>query len=214
MKYVSIDIETTGIDKENDQILEVGAIIEDTLNPLSFDDIPKFKAIIRHDVYRGNAYAINLNKRIFKILAKRETFKNMHDLVEYDDENNIIRLNQLASKLHEFLHFNLNNNKGGFASLGLEKIKINVAGKNFNGFDKPFLLKVPSINELIDFEYRSIDPAGFYTDFKNDEGFASLNTCLKRAGINKEIEHNALSDAWHVILTLRPQYERELIFFK
>ena len=37
MRYVSIDIETTGLDRQNDQVLEVGAVIEDTDKQLDFN---------------------------------------------------------------------------------------------------------------------------------------------------------------------------------
>ncbi len=49
MKYLSIDIETTGLDPLKDQLLSFGAIIEDTENPLPFDEIPKFHAAIKRN---------------------------------------------------------------------------------------------------------------------------------------------------------------------
>lgn len=42
MKYISIDIETTGLNPAVDQILEIGAILEDTLNPSTYDNAQKF----------------------------------------------------------------------------------------------------------------------------------------------------------------------------
>lgn len=73
MKYVSIDIETTGLDREKHQVLEVGAIIEDTNNPLPFDEIPRFKCIIGWEELMGSVFAINMNSRIVKILAEIPT---------------------------------------------------------------------------------------------------------------------------------------------
>ena len=46
MIYISIDTETTGIDKEKCQVIELGAIIEDTTKPLSFEESPKFECIV------------------------------------------------------------------------------------------------------------------------------------------------------------------------
>ena len=39
MKYISIDIETTGLDRDLCQVLSIGAVIEDTNNikPLEFE---------------------------------------------------------------------------------------------------------------------------------------------------------------------------------
>ena len=34
MRYISIDLETTGLDSENNQIIEFGAVLEDTNNIL------------------------------------------------------------------------------------------------------------------------------------------------------------------------------------
>ena len=48
MKYLSLHTETTGLDRDLDQVIEIGAIIEDTNNPLPFDEIPKFHAIVKY----------------------------------------------------------------------------------------------------------------------------------------------------------------------
>jgi hypothetical protein len=89
MKYVVIDIETTGVDPENNQILEFGAVIEDSANPLPIEEIPKFKCVILHDSYNGSAFAINLNRRIFDILAQFEGAKNHKDRVKITEEHNM-----------------------------------------------------------------------------------------------------------------------------
>ena len=64
MKYVSIDIETTGINKDFCDIIEFGAIIEDTENQKSYDQSPKFHRYLkppRPEGYRGELYAINMH---------------------------------------------------------------------------------------------------------------------------------------------------------
>ena len=58
MKYVSIDIETTGLDPETCQILQVGAVIEDTQNLLPLEELPKFNCIVEHPAYTGSPYAL------------------------------------------------------------------------------------------------------------------------------------------------------------
>jgi len=42
MKYISIDVETTGIDREKCQILSIGAVIEDTENIKPIKDLTFF----------------------------------------------------------------------------------------------------------------------------------------------------------------------------
>jgi DNA polymerase III epsilon subunit-like protein len=188
-KYVSIDIETTGVDPENNQILEIGAIIEDVNNLFSFDEIPKFKRILRHPIYSGAAFAINMNQRIFKELAK-----------ERSDE----KITYPGLVVQEFADFLLAN---GFDVPENEKrIKIVAAGKNFSSFDRMFLQKLPNWKAKITTGHRTLDPGMMYLDFKKDANTPSLKLCKERAGVAGEVTHNALEDAWDVIQVLRPFY--------
>ena len=54
MLYVSIDIETSGLNPKKDQILSFAAIIEDTSKALSFEDCPKFYATVIHRRIKGS----------------------------------------------------------------------------------------------------------------------------------------------------------------
>ncbi len=69
MKYVSIDIETTGTDEKIHQIIEFAAIIEDSENQLNFDEIPKFRRIVLNPEkkYVFSSYASNLNKDLIDV---------------------------------------------------------------------------------------------------------------------------------------------------
>ena len=66
MKYISIDIETTGLDPSTCQILSVGAIIEDSNNIQSYEDLPKFHVAIKHDQITGSPFAINMNRELIE----------------------------------------------------------------------------------------------------------------------------------------------------
>ena len=59
MRYVSIDIETTGLDPETCQILEIGAVWDDWTKPI--DELPVYHRLVVHKEYRGSAYALALN---------------------------------------------------------------------------------------------------------------------------------------------------------
>ena len=218
MKYVSIDIETSGLDRENDQVLEIGAIIEDTDKQLDFNEIPKYKAIINHDRISGSPYALHLNARIIEILVNIPKFKIGNDgdkfgieKTTYIREHNIIQPQDFALSFHTFLTSN------GYKENDNGQVKIITAGKNFASFDKPFLdrllelYRVPYANfdygiPYIDFGHRTIDPANLYIDFENDADIPSLGICLKRAGIDDEVTHNALLDAWDVVRVMRKIY--------
>jgi DNA polymerase III alpha subunit (gram-positive type) len=201
MKYISLDIETTGLDRENDQVLEIGAIFEDTNKQLSFEEIPKFHAILNHPRYSGTPFAIDLNQRIFKILAGR-TFLKDDEQVAYDDKFNIVRAINVSMEFYKWLY-----NTTKTSNMYGEPIKIIVAGKNVASFDIPFLENIPNWNHSrIKFGHRVIDPAMLYIDFNSDLSVPSLETCLERAEFSPNVTHNAIEDAWDVIKVLRKKY--------
>ena len=70
MKYVSIDIETSGLDHEKNCILSFGAIIEDTQKKLPYEECPKFNAIILQREIIGSPRAITMNKNIISMIAE------------------------------------------------------------------------------------------------------------------------------------------------
>ena len=188
MRYVSIDIETTGLDRDNDQIIEFGAIIEDTKKPQSYEDSPKFHAYLKYDRYCGGAYALALNQRIFDILAKGE-----------DDD--IMVSTELVPKFMEFLSL--------YGICG----KFTVAGKNFRDFDHEFLINHHRYvnvdwvwDKFIRTERRVLDPAVLFWNPLEDKVLPNQDTCLQRAGIEGKVDHTALGDAWQVIQLLRNKY--------
>lgn len=209
MRYVSIDIETTGLDAENYQILEVGAVIEDTLNVLPLDQLPTFSCIIEHPEYTGSAFAINMNQRLFQILAefsvadkeKRSAMRSAH---------HIMAPSLVPKALSEWLRAN------GFApreGSPTEQIRITAAGKNFGTFDKKFLEKLPNWSHNIQINQRIIDPAFAFTDWKQDDALPNLNTCMQRVNVQGEVTHFAVNDAIDVIKVIRAitnNYEKNL----
>ena len=201
MKYVSIDIETTGLDEFNCQTLSVGAIIEDTNNKLPFDEIPKFHVAIRHKEIKGSAFAINMNKNLIESIVQYETAESQ------DEKNDPVHMTgmqfvyerEVAPMLYKFLLAN------GIGVSG-KPITINAAGKNFGTFDRRFLNELPEMQNHVQFCSRVIDPAILFVDWTNDESLPSLNDCKKRAKLKGLVTHNALEDAWDVIQVLRTNY--------
>lgn len=198
LKYISVDIETTGLDFDNHQIIEFAAIFEDPHRFLNFKEIPKFKRIIRHDIYKGSAFAINMNARIFKILAEYESKRGPEKEV-FAAANGIIEPYELMPQFSLFVedcykHYDLKVPARG----------INVVGKNFAGFDGRFIEKLNP--GLIKINHVVGDPATLYTDFYKDDSFAGLQTCKDVAGISGIVSHDALEDAWDVVRVLRKKY--------
>ena len=208
MIYISIDLETSGLDPENCQILEFGAIVEDTNKKLPFDELPKFKRLIFNEEIKGSPFAINMNSRIISVFAD---YQSLHEkfingkvteegIMNFISENSITTIDKLASSFYNFL---INN---GFEDKKGSQIKINVAGKNFGMFDYKFLKLVPELEKLIKFNSRVLDPAILFVDWNNDKQLPSLNECKERNSIQGEVTHDAIEDAWDVIQVLRKSY--------
>lgn len=206
MKIVSIDIETTGVDKEYCQILEIGAVLFDTDKGLDqFDSCPKFKCIIDNGKHiQGQPYAIDMNARIFKILAGLEKFyrndeetKNARSL--YRTEYSIIAPSQFPDMFWTWLHVNglsgIPFELGTTHKIVKEPIYINVCGKNFSEFDKPFMIKeIPNLETRVRFRRRVLDPVTLFIN-STDEDPPGLGECMKRAGLDGSVTHDSLQDS-------------------
>ena len=190
MHYVSIDLETTGTNPDRNQIIEFGAVIENTNKNTPLEDLPRFKRIIKHPEYIGQAFALELNARIFK------------ELVNPTGAAQICKPEELAEAFKSFL---VNN---GFDLDKQGYVRLVAAGKNFGNFDLQFLNNLPQWREHIRISHKILDPAMYYIDFSRDHELPSLEECKIRAGLEETtVTHDALDDALDVIKLLRQQYK-------
>ena len=196
MKYISIDIETTGLDPETCQVIQIGAVIEDTLDPKPIEELPKFQCLVEHAQISGSPFALNMNSEILAKLGELER-GDRSDRSEIRKKYNILPLSLVARSIKMWLESN------GFKAEGDAPISISVAGKNFAGFDKPFLQKLPNWQGLIQIKQRVIDPAILFMDWSQDDSLPNLALCMKRAGTEGEVTHDALQDAIDVIRVIR-----------
>jgi hypothetical protein len=88
----------------------------------------------------------------------------------------------------------------------MSKTYLNCAGKNFAGFDKKFLEKLPRWKQVFSIRSRVLDPGILFVDWANDESLPSLDQCKQRAGIDGVVTHNAVEDAMDVVMLLRKKY--------
>lgn len=224
MKYISIDLETTGLDPENDQILSIAAIIEDSNNQLPFQDIPKIHIAIKREKISGSMFAINMNRELIKKIVNYQTAGNQdekNDLVQitgmqFLDESDVVEalyrfcyINELVELDPDYLVKTskiVNGIRFPILTSSMPKVHITCAGKNFGTFDKLFLEKLPRWKQVFRIRQRIIDPSVLFTDWKNDESLPGLLECKKRADISGIVTHDALEDAWDVIELLRKNY--------
>lgn len=225
MKYISIDVETTGLEKDRHQILSIGAILEDTTKKLPFEEIPKFHAAILHNEISGSTYAINMNRKIIEAIAHYQSAEDQ------DKKNDLVRMTgmqfyQEDKVVEGFFHWLCDNEmymqdpimNGQMVIMGdngkmypaltskMKPVSLNVAGKNFASFDKHFLERLPRWQQVIRIRQRMIDPSVIFTDWSEDSTLPNLQTCKQRANIDGIVTHDALEDAWDVIQLLRTQY--------
>jgi hypothetical protein len=219
MKIVSIDVETTGLDSERNQILSIGAIIEDTEKKLSFEEIPKFNAIVLHHEITGSPRAIIMNKEIISLMS--EYLEGDKEVRKKHDEHSgfqFLELDDVAKTFFDFLWKNglgysmtdaaktvriIDGHSYPVFGSNTKSILVNVAGKNFGTFDKLFLEKLPWWKKLIQPRQKIIDPATLCCDWHFEDALPSLKQCKERLGIKGIVTHNALEDAWDVIQILR-----------
>jgi oligoribonuclease len=221
MIYVSIDIETSGLNHDMNHVLSIGAIIEDTDKKLPFEEIPKFNAIVLQNNIQGSPRAITMNKEIISLMGEYLEGKNeVREILNNNSGYKFYEEDEVVAEFYRFLFANgfaYELGPGDFANTihnveypaigGKTKpITINVAGKNFGTFDKLFLQELPWWQKLIRTRQRVLDPAILMVDWKNDTSLPNLTTCKERAGVNGIVTHNALEDAWDVIEVLRKFY--------
>lgn len=205
MRYVSIDIETTGLDPNENQMIEFGAIIENSHFPLSYDESPKYRRIIlaKDKVYNFSSYAAKINANLIALISDIE---NGRAGVSFNNNKNITETAFYADELIPDFKIWLMTN--GFIENSKGTVQIVAAGKNFSGFDKQFIKSLSPESYGLKINYKAIDPATSFIDWENDLEPPSSDECLKRAGIIAETKHEALGDAWNVIQLLRTQYGR------
>lgn len=186
-KLLSLDIETTGLDKESHDILSIGMIVVDTdkvgKKP-KLKDLPHLYIAIKHEEVCGSLYALNMNK----------------DLIE-----GIIKGHVEGARLLDAVE--AGNAIADFLDTHFGKNKITVIGKNAAAFDIPFLENYfwMALGDKR-FRHRVIDVGSMYYDPNVLDEVPNLKQCKELAGIDGIVSHNALEDAFDVVLLERLKF--------
>jgi oligoribonuclease len=187
MKFVSIDIETTGLNPDTDDILEVGAVIGDFKSSVPVKDCPTFHCYILKGSYKGNPYALSMHPTILRRIA---TVEKPYRYITPENFN---------SHFERFLV----DNDIGYSDRSQTKVSFTPAGKNFAAFDLQFLNRHFKFSDYFSVAHRVLDPAILYFDVENDTMLPNTSECMKRAGIEGEVAHTAVEDAQVVVDLLK-----------
>ncbi|MBF9223752.1 3'-5' exonuclease family protein [Hymenobacter ruricola] len=193
MRYVSLDLETSGSHPQRHQVLELAAVIEDSRHPRPLPELPAFRRVVRHPEYVGSAGALALNARLLQELARQ------------DPNPELCTPAELLPQLREFLLAH------GFRADATGCVAVTMAGKNIGVFDLGFLKALPGYGQAVRAEPAMLDPAAFYLNWHKDSRLPSMSICKARARFpDREVAHEALADALDVVRLLRPFYQLPL----
>ena len=207
MKYVSMDLETTGVMvRDHSRILMISMVVEDTKqHNVPVEDLPHFTAIVQNEAFQGEATALVMNAWILvaiefhksKMTAEKFFIRQSELGIPQDtiakgvaaqQKYAIAPMDKIVPSANLFLseHFGT-------------KDKITVAGKNAAGFDMTFLPM-----ELKDrFRHSVIDPGSIFWNPDTDRMLPHSSEVMKRAGLPYVDAHDALGDARMMINALR-----------
>ncbi len=137
MRYVSLDIETTGLDPKRCQVLQLAMVLEDTEYPdTPILDLPHWCEAIHWKGLHGEPYAFSMHSKLLKLCADGE--RSTPPIPFYD-------FAECWLQDHDVTPDN----------------RITVAGKNVAGFDLRFL--PDQITGC--FHHRCLDPGSVFVDW-------------------------------------------------
>lgn len=157
--YVSIDIETTGLDKQKVHVLQLAAIYD---NGKDIEDLPTFDRIIKWPIIsHGEEYAMNLNRGLLRRA--------------YQVREGVVSIEQARRDFEKWLDFV--QPSGRFTA----------AGKNVQGFDMPILANPVNRFSLRRFLHRALDPGSMYTDeFDHIPTLDEINSVTGRKAVSHD----------------------------
>lgn len=224
MKYVSIDIETTGIDNENTQTLSIGLVVEDTVNVKPLIELPQLEIAIIRERIEGEIFAINMNRQLISDILEYKMARSDEERKEIERRTGreYMYEEDVAKRIFQFLwdngaldgkmdftgHIEIVNGKQYPALTSkMKPFYFNAAGKNFANFDNRFLERLPRWKQCLKARGRTLDPSVLYIDWKNDDAAPGLAKCKERAGFGGVVTHNAIEDAMDVVMLFRKFYK-------
>jgi hypothetical protein len=220
LTFASVDIETTGLDPNKDSVLEIAAGIGEVKARDEFANINDMSShiyapmwyeirmlVIPRAPITAELYILSMHSRLWGEMAKydklmgkdKQVIKVDLGLNPNKQEFWVVRRETVYPIFRSWFKA---RNPDGF---------MNVAGKNYAGFDARFLRRIdPGFDDM--FRARVIDPAPLY--FRHgDEKMPSTEMCLERLKVEwpempSMSEHSAMDDARAVTWMIRAGFLR------
>jgi oligoribonuclease (3'-5' exoribonuclease) len=164
--YIAIDIETTGLDPDTCQVLEIGAVLNDPDKGLL--DCPTFRACVKHEVIKGTPRALQMNARLIEEIANGGG--------EWPSN--------ACGRFQKWLLQHLPPGDNSLHALGL----------NVGTFDLPFLNNIDTWPSWL-FHYRSLDINSMYAEPNGMQSTEALQSRLADDFKIPGKLHEALYDA-------------------
>ena len=167
MPYVALDLETTGLNVDHHQILEIGAVLNNPARPVIACSVFRRTTEPEGNIV-GSPYALALNASLLRQIA------------DGDCES-------LTSACHGLRDWLFNP--------GIHhKNKATLIGKNIGSFDWQFLRRLGAFPAAL-FNYRMLDVGSMYSTPEGISGQASLCAATAKQHKIPGVEHTAIFDA-------------------
>jgi oligoribonuclease (3'-5' exoribonuclease) len=181
-RFVSMDIEATGLDDEKCQILEFGAVMGD-FSDTPVDKLPSFVMRFKYDIVVGEPMGLAMNADLIRDMA-----------------NNVGSWFKISDLAGAFDYWLLSQ------GINLATIpRLTVTGKNIGSYDRRFLARVPGWDWSA-YSHKFLDPGSLFFRPTEDEELPSTVLCASRAGVVMGKRHSALEDARYVVEMIRAYY--------
>lgn len=203
MKFLSVDIETSGLNKKKCVVFQLGIVAADLATKKI---LGSFRVDFMYSSFHAEPYATAQMPRNHEFVKNMDAgLKDLRKPKDGGEPRTWTKDRTVGENNEDHQHMIVDAERiemetvNDFIihwaqSLGL-KPRFTLAGKNLAMFDLPFL---ENMGIEIPYRHRLIDPAILYAK-ADDEVVPELQTCLERAGFEKTVSHDAVEDAMDVV---------------